>query len=251
MARRVLSVEEALMEVDQCDLSESESDDDDGLDLTMDKSIFDDLDSGPMDTDVESNGSGDKDSDSPDDSGWSAWQSNDPDFPHRSFTVQNPGVHFPFQPESELEALQHFLTDELLMELVTATNAYAVISLSGKAFSNNFVWFESTDVTLVEMKAYLGVIINMAMNDKPDVKSFFSRNWTQYCPFFLDIFSRRRFLQIHWMFHMKSPEPTTAPITTGGRVRHFVTIFKRNALNCLLQEEMLQLMKAQWDIKDK
>ena len=188
MARRVFSAEEALMEVDQCDLSESESDDDE-LDPTMDESIFDDLDSGPMDTDIESSGSSDEDSDSFDDSGWSAWRSNDPDFPHRSFTVQNPEVHFPFQPESELEALRHFLTDELLMELVTATNAYAVIKLSRKAFSNNSVWFEWKDVTLVEMKAYLGVIMNIAMNDKPDVKSFFSQNWTQYCPSFLDIFS--------------------------------------------------------------
>ena len=78
MARRVLSAKEALMEVDQWDLSESESDDDDELDLTMDESIFDDSDGGPMGNDVESSGSSDKDSDSCDDSGWSAWQSNDP-----------------------------------------------------------------------------------------------------------------------------------------------------------------------------
>ena len=148
MARRVLSAEEALMEVNQCGLSETESDNDE-LDLTMEESIFDDLDSGLMDTDVKSSGASDEDSDSSDNSGWSAWQSNDPDFPHSPFTVQNPGVHFPSQPESELEALQHFLTDELLMELVTATNAYAVTSLSRKAFSNNFVWFEWKDITLV------------------------------------------------------------------------------------------------------
>ena len=173
MARRItISAEEVLMEVDQWDLSESKSDDDDELDLTMDESIFDDSDSRPMDTDIESSGSSDKDSDSSDNSGWSAWRSNDPDFPHRPFAVQNPVVHFPSQPESELEALQHFLTDEMLIELVTATNAYAVIKLSGKAFLNNSVWFEWKDVTLVEMKAYLGVITNITMNDKPDVKFF-------------------------------------------------------------------------------
>ena len=72
--------------------------------------------------------------------------------------------------------------------------------------------------------------MNMAMNDKPDVKIFFSRNWTQYCPFFLDIFSCRHFLQIHWMFHMKSPEPTTAPITRGGRVHHSVNYLQKKYL---------------------
>ena len=43
MARRVTLSAEALMEVDQWDLSDAESDDDE-LDLTMDKSIFDDSD---------------------------------------------------------------------------------------------------------------------------------------------------------------------------------------------------------------
>ena len=63
MAKRVFSAEEALMEVDLCDHSESKSDDD-KLDLTMDESIFDDSDSGPMDTDIERSGSSDEDSDS-------------------------------------------------------------------------------------------------------------------------------------------------------------------------------------------
>ena len=74
------------------------------------------------------------------------------------------------------------------MELVTATNAYAVISLSRKAFSNNFVWFEWKDITLVEMKAYLGVIMNMAMNDKPDVKSFLVGIGHSIVHFFLTFF---------------------------------------------------------------
>ena len=196
----------------------------------MDESIFDDSESEPMNTDVESSEFRDEDSDSSDDSGWRARQSNDPDFPHCPFTVRNPGVHFPSQPASELEALQHFLTEELLMELVAATNAYAVISLGGKAFSNNSVWFKWKDVTLVEMKAYFGVIMNMAMNDKPDVKSFLFGIGHKYCPFFLDVFSRRRFLQIHWRFRMKSPEPTTAPITRGGKVHHFVNYLQKKCL---------------------
>ena len=72
--------------------------------------------------------------------------------------------------------------------------------------------------------------MSMAMNDKPDVKLFFSRNWTQHMPFFLEIFFRRRFLQIHWMFHMKSPESPTAPKTRGGRVRNFVIYLQKKCL---------------------
>ena len=32
------------------------------------------------------------------------------------------------------------------------------------------------------------------------------------------------------MFHMKSPEPTTAPITRGGSVHHFVNYLQKKCL---------------------
>ena len=87
--------------------------------------------------------------------------------------------------------------DELLEEFVTATNAYALIKLHGKTFSNNLIWHSWQDVTLPEFKAYLGVILNVAINDKPDIKAYFSHEWLEAQPFFVSIFSRCRFLQIH------------------------------------------------------
>ena len=54
MARRdTIFAEKVLMEVDQWDLSESENDNDE-FDPTVDKSIFDDSGSEPVDTDIES-----------------------------------------------------------------------------------------------------------------------------------------------------------------------------------------------------
>ena len=148
-----------------------------------------------MDTDIESSESSDEESDNLNSTGWTASRASDPDFAHHFFTVPNSGVHFLSPPECELEELQHFLTDELLMELVTATNAYAIIKLCGKTFSNNFVWYKWKDVTLSEVKAYLGVVMNMSMNDKPDVKLLFSRDWTQHMPFFWKFFASGAFFK--------------------------------------------------------
>ena len=102
------------------------------------------------------------------------------------------------------------MTDELLMEVVAATNAYATTHISRIRFTNNSVWYIWIDVTLPKPKAYLGGVLKIAIIEKSNVKDYFSRAWAEYCPFFLDIFSRQ-FLQIHWMLHANSPEPTTGP----------------------------------------
>ena len=72
------------------------------------------------------------------------------------------------------------------------------------------------------MKAYLGVVLKMTLVEKPDVKSYFSREWTEYYPFFLDVFSRRRFLQIHWIMHVRSPQPTVGSNTRGSKISNVV-----------------------------
>ena len=119
----------------------------------------------------------------------------------------------------------------MLNEIVTATNAYAAIRLNNKQLTNNSTFYKWKDVTLQELKAYLGVILKMAMTEKPDVKDCFSKEWTEYSPFFLDIFSRRRFLQIHWMLHLKSLEPTTVPITRKSKVSNVVSYIQDKCLH--------------------
>lgn len=45
------------------------------------------------------------------------------------------------------------------------------------------------------------------MNEKPEIKDYFSENWLDKQPFFKDVFSRDRFLQIFWAFHLCAPDP--------------------------------------------
>lgn len=39
------------------------------------------------------------------------------------------------------------------------------------------MWWSWKEVDLVEIKAFLGVIINMAMNPKPELGDYFSTDW--------------------------------------------------------------------------
>ena len=64
----------------------------------------------------------------------------DADLPKYPFTVPNSGAHFYQSPNNELDALQRFLTDELLQEFVTAPNAFASIKLHGRNFFNTSIW---------------------------------------------------------------------------------------------------------------
>ena len=160
-----------------------------------------------------------------------AWRSSDDDLPKYPFTVPNSGAHFHQSPNNELDALQRFLTDELLHEFVTATNAFASIKLHGRNFCNTSIWHKWQDVTLAEFKAYLEVVLKMAINDTHDIKTYFSRDWIESYPFFRDVFSRQRFLQIHWMLHLKPPQPSTAPVTRGSRLHNFTKYLQQKCLD--------------------
>ncbi|XP_054259547.1 piggyBac transposable element-derived protein 4-like [Macrosteles quadrilineatus] len=86
------------------------------------------------------------------------------------------------------------------------------------------MWWSWKDVTLDEMKAFIGVIINMGMNAKPEIDDYFSTDWVDYQPFFKDFFSRERFLQIFWNLHLSPPPngPRLGTLTRFGKVRNVV-----------------------------
>ena len=107
---------------------------------------------------------------------------------------------------------------------------YAVIHLNNKSLNNRSIWYQWKDFTLPELKTYLGIILKMAIVEKSDVKDYFSKEWTEYYPFFLDVFSRRRFLQIHWMLHVKSPEPTTGVVTQSSKISNVVEYIQQKCL---------------------
>ena len=187
-----------------------------------------------MDVDDDDSGESDHDDDESDtdtpviDGGWRIWLPNDVDFSHVPFSAQTVGPNVGEIPQSKLDSFQNFMSDEILMQIVEATNAYAVIHLNDKSITNSSVWYRWKDLTLPELKAYLGIILKMAIVEKIDVKDCFSRV-DRVFSLFLDVFSRRRFLQIHWVLHVKSPEPTTGVVTRSSKMSNVRVISSKNA----------------------
>ena len=142
------------------------------------------------------------------------------------FTVQNVGVQITGIniPDDILEYFELFFTPSLVENIVAETNRYAKEKLQNQTLRARSIWRTWREVTVSEFKAYLGIILQMAMQDRGDIKDFFSTEWIDYTPFYRDVFSRERFLQIHWMLHVQPPsnDPGVEPQTRGRKVSNIV-----------------------------
>jgi len=77
-----------------------------------------------------------------------------------------------------------------------------------------------------ETKAYFGLILNMGMNAKADVKYYFSSQRIDYHLFFGNVFSQNRFFQIQWMLHVSLPVANPGVLSRSCTVKNVVTYQK-------------------------
>lgn len=148
------------------------------------------------------------------------------------FTVTNVGPQHPDTVDTELDYFKLFFTDSLVADIAAETNRYAKSKLENATLRPNSIWHTWKDVTAEELQAYLGVVLNMALNDKCDVKHYFSHDWLDYMPFFSSVFSRKRFLQLHWMLHVSQPssDQTQNVNRRGAKIEHVVLHMKQKVL---------------------
>lgn len=152
--------------------------------------------------------------------GWNACVANDS--PNSTFVYNDFRPPIDRNVATELEYWQLFFTDYLIDEIVTETNRYAKEKIQKNTpLRKRSVWITWVDVTRTEMKAFLGVVLNMAMNDKTEIRDYFTEDWLDYQPFFKDVFSRERFFQIFWMLHVCAPtlNPNQRRATRGDKVK--------------------------------
>lgn len=206
MAKRKLSGKDVLHMIDQLSSSECASDEDEDSDIPdadLEDSAVEssDDDDGDSDTDVE-----DEDVDA-----WRKLSGTSCNFTRLNFSAVSPGCQISDDdmPDDEIGFFSLFFTEELLKEIVDNTNEYAKEKLATMQLRAYSIWTKWTDITLCELKAYFGVIMNMALHDRPCIFDYFSTEWVNSVPFFVDVFARYRFLQIHWMLH-------AAPLNGGG-----------------------------------
>ena len=93
--------------------------------------------------------------------------------------------------------------------VLTNTNNYARARLGSMPPRRRSLFRTWKDVTLQEIKAFIGVIIQMGLVQLSDIKDYWSTHITLSLPFYRSVFSRDRFLQIFWMLHVgETPSPT-------------------------------------------
>jgi hypothetical protein len=95
-----------------------------------------------------------------------------------------------------------FFNDELLNNIVIETNRYMRHKISELQLSPRSSWSRWFDVSVPEVKALIGVFINMGLIQLPDIKDYWSTERKTQITFFGDVMSKGRFLQIFWMMHV-------------------------------------------------
>ena len=158
------------------------------------------------------------------------------DLVHLPFTVSNPGVQLAGVniPDNILEFFELFFTSSVWDNIVAETNHYAKEKLEGLQLARRSIWDKWSDITVVELRAYLGVILRIAMQDRGDIKTLFSTQWIDYTPFYGNVFSRERFFQIHWMLHVQPSTVTTGRETRGSKISNLVTHMKSKCLELFI-----------------
>jgi hypothetical protein len=106
-----------------------------------------------------------------------------------------------------------FLIEKLVQGFADETNTYANNSTVSKQLSPRSIWSTWKDVTVTEFWCFLATVINMGIIGLPNMKDYWSQEWSYHVPFFNYILSRDRFMQIFWMLQLSPTPQTTGPLT--------------------------------------
>lgn len=131
--------------------------------------------------------------------------------------MNNSGPNLPdnFTQDTEpIEYLQLFLDDHILSHICKETNIYASKKKS-KSHSPNSRLGAWKEVSLFEIKAFFGVIINMGLHPLPDIVDYFSTKWESRMPFFSDVFGRDEFLRLFWNLHFNHHDEGQEEVSRG------------------------------------
>ena len=162
--------------------------------------------------------------------------------PPTSFTFSaSPGVNIGLpRSATPIEYLQLFLTTSVLQYIIDNTNEYARADLSAIPPSQRSLFRNWKDVIVREMRAFIGVILQMGLVQLSDIKDYWSTHSTLNFPFFRSIFSRDRFLQIFWMLHVGEMPSTTR----RSKIQPFLELFIPLFQQCLTPNREIAIDEA-------
>jgi hypothetical protein len=92
--------------------------------------------------------------------------------------TKNAGPQFHLLPDAEpMEHFSLFFNDEFLNRIVVETNSYVRHNVLELQLSPRSIWSRWSDVSVPEMKAFIGIIISMDLMPLPDIKDYWSSEW--------------------------------------------------------------------------
>lgn len=99
-----------------------------------------------------------------------------------------------------IDFFELFFNDDILQLICMETNHFAGLKKS-KAHSPHSRINKWSDMSVDELKAFLGTVINMGTMPLPRLESYFTNKWETRISFYKDVFSKNRFLNIFWNLH--------------------------------------------------
>jgi hypothetical protein len=146
-----------------------------------------------------------------DDSGWQKVGVRDVGPRRHGFAVTSTGPTINLTVENTPKFyFKLFLTENLVQGFVDETNTYANNSTVSKQLSPRSIWSTWKDVTVTEFWCFLASYYKYGL---PNMKDYWSQEWSYHVTLFNYIFSRDRFMKIFWMLQLSPTPPTTGPLT--------------------------------------
>lgn len=120
----------------------------------------------------------------------------------------NSGPNLPSSFHHTTKPIDYFLlffNDELMKYICDETNYFANLKKS-RVLSPHSRLQKWEDISEVQLKAFLGTIINMGLINLSNITHYFSSKWVKRMPFFSDVFSKDEFLNLFWNIHFNHNE---------------------------------------------
>lgn len=108
-----------------------------------------------------------------------------------------------------IEIFYLLFTQDILQYIVDGTNKYCYHILLGKHLTKRSLYSNWQLISLNEMKHFIAIIINMGIIQLKDIKDYWGKHFTLNIPFFCQVMSRDRFLQIFNMLHVGEIQSNT------------------------------------------
>ena len=156
------------------------------------------------------------------------WSSQGSDYEVPAFTKAVGCSRVMPEGSTALDFFLLFVDNRMMNNMVRETNRYALQTLE-KQNKDPSLWKE---VTLQELKAFLGLLIAMSIHRLPSLRDYWSSDWVLGVPAFAKIMPRNRFLDIWSNLHLSDntqmPKAGDENFDKLYKVRQFIEDLKTN-----------------------